>query len=106
VDHAFEDLAARRWVEARLKAREILLATHQGIRDGGDDLTPDYAGQLRAAAAEVQSVLDAGNPETETGDLQALQKACARLDEVSRPLAELLMDRAVEAMLRKRGVVS
>jgi len=106
VDHAFEDLAARRWVEARLKAREILLATHQGIRDGGDDLTPDYAGQLRAAAAEVQSVLDAENPETETGDLQALQKACARLDEVSRPLAELLMDRAVEAMLRKRGVIS
>ncbi len=27
VEHAFEDLAARRWIEARLKANELIAAT-------------------------------------------------------------------------------
>ena len=37
--------------------------------------------------------------------MKELQAACAELDEISKPLAELLMDRAMEAMLRKRGVL-
>jgi hypothetical protein len=37
--------------------------------------------------------------------LKDLQSACAELDEVTKPLAELLMDRAMEAMLRKRGIL-
>jgi hypothetical protein len=37
--------------------------------------------------------------------LKNLQTAVAALDEVTRPLAELLMDQAVEAMLKKRGVI-
>ena len=34
-----------------------------------------------------------------------LQADCAALDEVTKPLAELLMDKVTEAMLRKRGLV-
>ena len=30
VEHAFEDLAARRWIEARLKAGELISATRKG----------------------------------------------------------------------------
>lgn len=37
--------------------------------------------------------------------LKQLQEACADLDEVTKPMAELLMDRAMEALLRKRGVL-
>jgi hypothetical protein len=37
--------------------------------------------------------------------VQALQAALAALDETTRPLAELLMDRAMETMLRKRGLI-
>jgi hypothetical protein len=37
--------------------------------------------------------------------LKRLKAAGVELDEATQPLAELLMDRAVEAMLRKRGVV-
>ncbi|MCU0770690.1 MAG: Hsp70 family protein [Verrucomicrobia bacterium] len=106
VDHAFEDLAARRWVEARLKARALLSATHKGLEDCQGELEASYAGRLREAVAVVQAILDAGNPETETGDVNALQAACGRLDEMSRPLADLLMDKAMEAILRKRGLIS
>jgi molecular chaperone DnaK len=106
VDHAFEDLAARRWVEARHKARELLSATHKGFSDCAAELEPEYAQRLRAAADEVQRVLDGENPHPETGDVKALQEACRRLDEISQPLAELLMDKAMEALLRKRGLLS
>jgi len=105
VDHAFEDLAARRWVEAQLKARELLSATRKGIGDCAGELDPDYVEQLEAAVAGVGAVLDEENRETEVGDVKALQAACSQLDEVSRPLAERLMDKAMEAMLRKRGMV-
>ena len=42
----------------------------------------------------------------ESGDLNILKKAHAFLDETTKPLAELMMDRAMEAMLRKRGLIS
>jgi hypothetical protein len=38
--------------------------------------------------------------------LKRLQAACARLDEATKPLADLLMDKAMEAMLRRRGAIS
>jgi hypothetical protein len=37
--------------------------------------------------------------------LKRLQNAIAALDEITKPLAELLMDRAMEALLRKRGLL-
>ena len=38
VEHAFEDLAARRWVEAALRARETLAATRKGLADFAGEL--------------------------------------------------------------------
>jgi len=54
---------------------------------------------------EVDSVLALENPQSQSGDLARLRSALAALDEVTKPLANLLMDRAMEAMLRKRGLI-
>jgi molecular chaperone DnaK len=105
VEHAFEDLAARRWVEAKLKANETLTATRKAIADFGGEIETDYRGQIEAAASEVEKILAAENPETGAGDLKLLQAAVTALDETTKPLAELLMDKAMEAMLRKRGLI-
>jgi len=35
-----------------------------------------------------------------------LQTAVAALDETTKPLADLLMDKAMEAMLKKRGLIA
>lgn len=103
VAYAFDDLAARRWIEAKLKANETLAATRSALA-GCPDLEPDYRHQVEAAAAAVEQALT-----TETaagsGDLKLLQAAVAGLDEVTKPLAELLMDQAMEALLRKRGMI-
>ena len=104
VAHAFEDLAARRWIEARLKANETLTATRKAITDVGAEIEAEYRAQIESAADEVATALATENA-AGAGDLKHLQAALAVLDEVTKPLAELLMDRAMEAMLRKRGMI-
>jgi len=106
VEHAFEDLAARRWVEARLKANELITATRKGVASCAEELAADYQGQLEAALREAEQTLAGEDAETRVGDVKKLQAACAALDEATKPLAELLMDKAMEAMLRKRGAIS
>jgi molecular chaperone DnaK len=104
VEHAFEDLAARRWVEARLKADQLISATRKGLVDGANEIEEDYRAQVEAALQVVQAAT-AENEQTKTGDTRQLQAACAALDEVTKPLAEILMNRAMDALLRKRGVI-
>jgi molecular chaperone DnaK len=104
VEHAFDDLAARRWIEAKLKATETLTATRKAIADFGVEIESDYRGKIEAAAREVESALAAENS-SGSGDLKMLQTSVAALDEVTKPLADLLMDKAMEAMLRKRGLI-
>ena len=106
VEHAFEDLAARRWIEAELKAQELLAATRKGLADCRGELAADYVAQLEAALEDLQAALTAGQAGSGGGDLKRLQAASAALDEATKPLAELLMDKAMEAMLRKRGLIS
>jgi molecular chaperone DnaK len=105
VEHAFEDLAARRWVGAALRARESLAATRKGLVDFAEELDAAARGNIETAAAEVEATLGAENAKTQIGDTQRLQKANAALDEATRPLAELMMDNAMAAMLRKRGLI-
>jgi molecular chaperone DnaK len=105
VEHAFEDLAARRWVEAKLKATELLAATRKGLADCADEFDVNYRAQVETALTRVAEALSTESSTAGTGDLKALQAACSELDETTKPLAELLMDKAMEAMLRKRGVL-
>ena len=104
VEHAFEDLAARKWVEAKLKANETLAATKNALATCDEEIENDYRGKIESVAREVEKIL---GEETSggAGDFKKLQPAIAALDEITKPLAELLMDRAMEAMLRKRGLI-
>jgi len=104
VDHAFEDLAARRWVEARLKAGVMLDAARKGLAGRGGELAPEIQERIRAAMAEVEQAC-AEESATKTGDLPRLKSATAALDQASLPLAELLMDHAMDALLRQRGII-
>ena len=105
LDHAADDLEARRWIEAQLRATETVTATRKGLVEAAGDLTPELQTRIQQAMQEVETVLAAEDPATKTGNLQALQQASAALDEATRPLADLLMDRAMLAMLQKRGLV-
>jgi len=105
VEHAFEDMAARRWVEAKLKAEQLVEATRKGLKDCADGLEPDYRARVELSLASVSEALAAEDPQTRTGDVVQLKAACDALDRATAPLAEMLMDRVTEALLRRRGVI-
>ncbi|HUA67774.1 MAG TPA: Hsp70 family protein, partial [Candidatus Saccharimonadales bacterium] len=105
VEHAFTDLAARRWIEAKLRANESLAATRKALGDWAGEIEADYRTRIEAVVRDVESALATENLETNAGDLRQLQSAVAALDEITKPLADLLMDKAMEAMLRKRGLI-
>ena len=46
-----------------------------------------------------------GEAATQSGGAAKLMAALTALDEVTQPLADLMMDKAMEALLRKRGLV-
>jgi molecular chaperone DnaK len=104
VEHAFEDLAVRRWIEAKLKANETLVATKNALASCSDEIEKDYREKIVAAAREVEIVFAAENS-SGSGDLKQLQSAVSALDEITKPLAEILMDQAMAAVLRKRGLI-
>ncbi len=105
VEHAFEDLTARRWIEAKLKAQEVLSAAQAGLAECGAELDAAARAQVESALAEVQAALATESPATKTGDVARLKSAHAALDTATQPLADLLMDKAMEAMLRQRGAI-
>jgi molecular chaperone DnaK len=105
VEHAFEDLAARRWVEAKLKANELISATRKALATCADELEPDYKARVESTLQTVEQTATREDSQTKIGNAKQLQAECAALDEVTKPLAELLMDKVTEAMLRKKGLV-
>jgi molecular chaperone DnaK len=104
VEHAFEDLAARRWVEAKLKAEAVVAATRKGLAECAAELDADYPRQVAAAVEKVEDALRTEDAAARTGDTKRLQSACAALDEATQRLADVLMEKATEAWLRKQGV--
>ena len=106
VENAFDDLRARQWIEARIRAGETLTATRKTMAEYDKDLDDEYRRQLHGALEAVEAALSEENPKTKTGDPAQLKAANARLDEVSRPLAEHAMNQVMEAMLRQRGITS
>jgi molecular chaperone DnaK len=104
VEHAFEDLAARRWVEAKLKAEAVVAATRKGLVECAAELDADYPRQVATAVGKVEDALRTEDATAGTGDTKRLQSACAALDEATRRLADVLMEKATEAWLRKQGV--
>jgi molecular chaperone DnaK len=105
VAHAFDDLRYRQWTEAKIKAGENLMATRKTMAEYAADLDPEYKGQLDAAMEEVEAVLSTEDSKTKSGDPKKLKESNAKLDEATKPLADHAMDKAMETMLRKKGLI-
>lgn len=100
VEHAFEDINERIWTEAKLKAEELLPAVEIALGQLGDAVPADEAETVREKAAAVRTTLDA--PEH---NATALKKANQALDEATQNLAVLLIERAMEESMERRGLV-
>jgi molecular chaperone DnaK len=105
VQHAFEDLRARQWIETKLRAIETVAAARKGLAECGAELEAACREQVESCLRAVEEVLAGEDQASQSGDVNRLKAAVGALDDASKPLAELLMDKAMEAMLRKRGII-
>jgi molecular chaperone DnaK len=94
VEHAFEDMHERVWTEAKLKAEELLPAVDAALAQLGE------SAEVRECAAEVRRLLD--SPEHNAA---ALKSANQKLDDATQSLAVMLIERAMEESLVRRGLV-
>jgi molecular chaperone DnaK len=100
VDFAFEDMNERIWTEAKLKAEELLPAVEAALAQLGDAVTPKEKGNVLQYAADVRKLLD-----SPVHDAKALKAATQQLDDATQNLAVILIDRAIEESLARRGLL-
>lgn len=91
VKHAFDDMNARIWTEAKLKSEELLPAVAEALEVAGEALDPEQRGRVDAGVAEVETALAAG-------DARALKVANLALDEATEELAAILVERAMQGI--------
>jgi molecular chaperone DnaK len=100
VEHAFEDMAARQWIEAKLRAQETAAAARKGLVAHRSELDNATLNAVESVLLRVEKLIAAEN-----GHVKELKAAHAELDAATKPLADLMMDKAMEALLRKRGLI-
>lgn len=88
ITHAKEDISTRALVEAREEARQLIDTTGNFIRKNKDYLTPEELEATRKAMDELGSLIG-GN------DKDLIQAHIEKLNEISRPYAERIMDTAI-----------
>jgi molecular chaperone DnaK len=100
VDFAFEDMNERIWTEAKLKAEELLPAVDAALSQLGDAISAEESASVLQHAAQVRRLLESADH-----DAKALKTATQQLDDATQTLAVLLIDRAMEESLVRRGLV-
>jgi molecular chaperone DnaK len=100
VEFAFDDMNERIWTEAKLKAEELLPAVEAALTQLGDAISEGEAQTVRQHAATVRQLL-----ESPGHDAKALKAATQHLDDATQNLAVLLLDRAMEESLARRGIL-
>jgi molecular chaperone DnaK len=98
VEHAFDDMSERILTEARIKGREMLPAVRSALDQIGADIDPAERARIEELARSLESALDSGTA-------QQLKRANQALDDATQNLAALLVEKAMEDALRRKGVL-
>ncbi len=98
VEHAFDDMSERMLTEAKLKANEMLPAVRAALAQIGDAISDEEKSRVAHLMREVEEAIA-------SDEVPRLKKANAALDQGTEPLAALLVERAMDEALARRGVV-
>lgn len=97
VTHAKEDMQERALIEARTEARQLLELTAQFLSKNGFILTEDEMKNTKSVMEELSVQVNSGSKDT-------IHKGIEKLNEVSRPYAERLMDKAISAAMKGKSI--
>ena len=102
-EHAEADIEARLLIEARNEAESVVRATEKSLRNPdakaatGTELAPGELEAIESALADLRDGIG-------TADRAALERKTRVLNDVTRHLAEVLMNRSVRSALSGRSV--
>ena len=101
-EHAEEDMEARFLIDTRNEADRVLRATEKVLRDpdlpaASEELGPGELPAIEAAVADLKRVIRGA-------DRAAIEAGMARLNDVTRHLAEIMMNRSIKAALAGRQI--
>ena len=97
ITHAKDDMQTRGLVEARTEARQIIETTQQFIDKNKSFLTTDELLVTKNSIQELKSILPSGNKDE-------IHSAIEKLNEISRPYAERIMDKAISLALKGKTI--
>jgi Fe-S protein assembly chaperone HscA len=101
-EHAEADFAARLLIEARNEAETVIQATEKSLRapefgEIASELPPGQAQRIESALVDLKAVM-------ESADRELIHEKTHVLNDATRLLAELMMNRSVQAALSGKNV--
>lgn len=98
ITHAKEDIQVRALVEAQTEARQIIETTNQFLVKNKSFLTEEELTDTSDATKELLKVVDTGNKDE-------IHTAIEKLNEISRPYAERVMDKAISTAMKGKNIM-
>jgi molecular chaperone HscA len=98
ITHAKTDIQVRALVEAQTEARQIIDTTSQFIVKNKSLLTEQELSATATASEELQQLIDKGTKDE-------IHAAIEKLNEISRPYAERVMDTAISTAMKGKNIM-
>jgi molecular chaperone DnaK (HSP70) len=97
LEHALEDVKAHRLIDQRNEVETILRATHKQLTEVGSELPPAVRQAIEKKCDELLAL-------ARTDDADGIQKGLEEINVVAAPLAEIMLNRVAEAMVKGKKV--
>ncbi|MBX5481936.1 MAG: Fe-S protein assembly chaperone HscA [Myxococcaceae bacterium] len=98
IEHAEDDIQLRQLREQQVEAERVLADLDRSLAEHGALLSPEERARVEEVASTTRELART------TSDHLALKEAIARLDEVTRPFAERIMNKAIQSALAGHAV--
>ena len=99
ITHAKEDIKLRSLVEAQTEARQLADTTNHFLEKNKLLLKEEEIQTTKAALSDLEELIIKGNKDS-------IQAGIERLNEISRPYAERLMDEAIASAMKGKNINS
>jgi molecular chaperone HscA len=96
--HAKTDIQTRALVEAQTEGRQIIETTAQFITKNKALLTDMELNETKSAIEELQQLIEKGSKDELNGAIE-------KLNEISRPYAERVMDKAISTAMKGKNIM-
>jgi molecular chaperone HscA len=97
ITHAKEDIQTRALVEAQTSAQQLLDVTVTFLEKNSEMITEEEQQRTREAMNALQDIIGTGNRDL-------IQERISHLNDVSRPFAERLADKALKAAMSGKKI--